>query len=182
MTTEASPCTCGSRGRLHRFPQNPCNRQGLPERQYSAELVERVRELYAGGMSMIEVASATGTSTKVLHRLMPRAGIARRPAIKREQRGPANSNWTGIEAGYNTMHRRVEALRGKPQRCELCDQAEGIFDWANVSGRYSDSDDYARLCRSCHIAYDTNRRKATGARTMPASEIRARSLPKGGSR
>lgn len=144
--------------------------QPKPKREYPVELVNEVRSLYEAGHSMREVAALTGTTVKVLQTLMPRCGISRRKAIPRDQSGERNGMWRGSEAGYQALHLRVEAARGKPQRCACCDTTEPNekYEWANLSGRYDDINDYARLCIPCHRRLDAHRRAVTGRRTAPS--------------
>lgn len=139
-----------------------------PRAEYPPELVTKVRELYEAGHTMREVADLTGTTVKVLQRLMPRHGITRRPAVPRDQRGERNATWRGPEAKYQALHLRVQAVRGKPSRCSACDTTEGRFEWANLTGRYENISDFIRLCKPCHVRFDAARRAATGRRTMPA--------------
>ena len=138
-----------------------------PLATYPPELVEKVRELYNAGHTMREVAAMTGTTQKVLTRLMPRHGIERRKAVKRNQSGAANHMWRGDEAGYQAMHLRVEAARGKPSVCSRCDATDPglIYEWANLTGHYEDVHDYARMCRSCHRQFDGVRRRQSGKPT-----------------
>jgi len=140
-----------------------------PKKDYDPELVERVRHLYIDrGHSMAEVARLCGTTIKVLQRLMPRHGIPRRNSAKRNQRGPANHMWKGDDAGYQALHLRVEAARGKPQKCMRCGvSGPGRYEWANLTGEYADVNDYARMCLPCHRGYDADRRRLTGERTSP---------------
>jgi len=128
------------------------------------ELVARVRELYAAGHSMREVATLTGTTVKKLQRLMPQHGIARRPAIKRDQRGARNDSWRGDDAGYAALHLRVETARGKPSLCTKCGRTgpDCRYEWANLTGRYRDVNDYARMCVPCHRRFDASRRREGG--------------------
>ncbi|MFJ3878016.1 hypothetical protein ACIPW5_11205 [Streptomyces sp. NPDC090077] len=144
-----------------------------PKKDYDPALVEKVRELYAAGHTMREIAELAGTTVKILQRLMPRHGITRRTAAKRDQAGERNHMWRGGEAKYQALHLRVETARGKPQRCSCCDTDDpnGKYEWANLSGHYADIHDYARLCIPCHRRLDARRRAVTGQRTMP---------PKGG--
>lgn len=138
-----------------------------PRAEYPPELVARVRDLYSSGLSMRETAAA-GTTVKVLQRLMPRHGIGRRPAIKRDQTGPANSSWRGDEATYGALHLRVSVARGRPQRCSGCDTEQADrYEWANMTGNYQDVHDYVRLCVPCHRRFDDARRQQTGAPTSP---------------
>lgn len=140
-----------------------------PRKQDDPELVAKVRELYEAGHTMREVAKLTGTTVKVLQRLMPRHGITRRTAAKRDQGGERNHMWRGADAKYQALHLRVETARGKPQRCATCDTTDPNerYEWANLSGRYEDVHDYARLCVPCHRRVDAARRAATGMRTSP---------------
>ena len=130
--------------------------RGAKPKQYPPELVERVRALYLGGMSQDEVAEAVGVTQKVVWKLMIRHEIPRRPQVKRDQRGSKNHMWKGGAAGYAAFHYRVTTLRGQPKKCEECgtdDEAKG-YEWASITGRFSDPGDYRRLCRSCHKRYD----------------------------
>jgi hypothetical protein len=122
------------------------------------ELVNAVRSAYESGMTMRETAAAVGVSVKVLQRLMPRHGIERRRAVKRNQTGSANANWKGDAACYASLHQRVEKARGRPAACSVCGAAREWIDWANLTGHYEDIDDYAAMCRPCHRAYDAGRR------------------------
>ncbi len=138
-----------------------------PRKVYDPALVDRVREVYASGATIEETAEIVGVTPKVLQRLMPRNGIERRPAIKRNQRGPANDSWKGDQAGYAALHLRVRAERGVPVRCATCGQTDGRIECAKLSGAYADAGDYEQLCSSCHKKFDAKRRRATGRRTMP---------------
>lgn len=43
-----------------------------------------------------------------------------------------------------------------PQKCEECGTADKnkTYDWASISKKYNDPNDYKRLCRSCHWKLD----------------------------
>lgn len=140
-----------------------------PRAIYSDEIVAAVREAYESGMSMRETAETVGVTVKVLQRLMPRHGIERRVAAKRNQSGEANHMWCGDTAGYQALHLRVEAARGKPCRCERCGLTDPAarYEWANLTGNYTDTTDFERMCVSCHRRFDAARRQRTGARTSP---------------
>jgi hypothetical protein len=85
-------------------PKGIYPRKPRTPRAYPPDLVESVRRLYGDGASQVEVGAALGVSQRVVWRLMARHGIARRPRIKREQRGSKNSSWKGgrsiSAAGY----------------------------------------------------------------------------------
>lgn len=128
---------------------------------YDPTLVEKVREVYEAGHTMRETAEIVGTSIRVLQRLMPRHGIARRRAVPRDQTGERNAVWRGDTAGYQALHLRVQNERGKPSRCEQCGTTDPTvrYEWANLTGHYEDTSDYARLCVPCHRAFDAQRRR-----------------------
>jgi len=129
--------------------------RGAKPKIYDKGLVARVTDLYAGGMTQTEVAAAVGLTQKVVWKLMLRHGIKARVAAKRDQRGPKNSTWKGGQARYAALHLRVATVRGKPKRCGDCGTTKAKrYEWANLTGRYDDVNDYRRLCVSCHHKMD----------------------------
>jgi len=52
---------------------------------------------------------------------------------------------------WNLMRRH-----GLVDRCDVCGTTEPgkHYDWANLTGRYEDVNDYKRMCRSCHFKHD----------------------------
>ena len=134
----------------------------IKPKQYPADMVNRVRELYVDhGYSQVETAAELGVSVKVIYRLMKNHDIPRRRKIKRDQRGPRNSSWRGDNATYKALHYRVYSERGNPRECSRCGHSdpESRYEWANLTGNYSDVNDYERMCVSCHRRYDAARRK-----------------------
>jgi hypothetical protein len=111
---------------------------------------------YAAGLSQTEIAERYHTTQKVVWRAMQRFGIKARVAAKRNQRGTANDSWKGKDVTYAAFHKRVEALKGRPTKCEVCGTTDEHkhYDWANLTGRYDDPDDYRRMCRTCHWKHD----------------------------
>ncbi len=108
------------------------------------------------GMSQTEIALEFGTTQKVVWKAMGKFGIPRRVAAKRDQTGERNSSWKGSRASYTAFHNRMASLKGKPKKCEVCgttDESKS-YDWANLTGRYDDPNDYKRMCRSCHWKHD----------------------------
>jgi hypothetical protein len=141
--------------------------RGARPKEYPAAMVARVSALYADGRTQSEIASELGTTQKVIFNLMRRHGLASRVAAKRDQSGPRNNMWKGDAAGYQALHLRIERRRGRPSACETCGTTDPAktYDWANLSGRYEDVDDYARMCRSCHWRYDGTVKNLQGAQT-----------------
>lgn len=59
-------------------------------------------------------------------------------------------------SGTNGIHIWIERHYGKAKEgiCENCG-VENNIDWSNISGKYTrNREDWQRLCRKCHIAYD----------------------------
>lgn len=106
------------------------------------------------GKTQMEIARLLGCSLKPVQTAMKRFGVVPRRAIKRDQKVPSNSSWKGETAGYQAMHLRVRTVRGKPNACEKCGTKVGRFEWANLTGKYSDPNDYKSLCISCHRKMD----------------------------
>lgn len=74
---------------------------------------------------------------------------------------------------YARFHSRVRKAKGSPHKCELCgeDDQEKKYDWANLSGKYEDPDDYKRMCIPCHRKYDKNRIMLAHKRVVPRTEL-----------
>ena len=124
----------------------PCSREDL-ERMYLVE-----------GKTFQEIADALGVSVKPIQNAMRVYGIKARVAAPRDQRGPKNKHWKGDDAGYAALHLRVISNRGQPNRCEVCESTSSCeYEWANLTGKYSDVMDYKRMCISCHMKHDRRR-------------------------
>lgn len=82
--------------------------------------------------------------------------------VKKEEKSP---NWKGDNVQYDGLHDWVRRQLGKPSKCEHCDTTTArLYDWSNISGEYKrDISDWQRLCRKCHIKYDSipDKRKVT---------------------
>lgn len=80
--------------------------------------------------------------------------------ISKSQSRELNNNWRGNHVGYSACHYRVTKERGSPKICEICGTKEKrIYNWANLTGNYTDIYDYKRMCVSCHRKYDAKIRK-----------------------
>jgi hypothetical protein len=55
--------------------------------------------------------------------------------------------------GYAYAHRILHQTRGKAAGCVFECQASA-YQWANLTGNYSDPWDYAQMCATCHRRYD----------------------------
>ncbi len=116
----------------------------------------RLLEDYNSGMTQVEIAKKYGVTQRIVWRLMKKCGIQARKAAKRNQAGPANASWKGDAATYAALHIRVEVKRGKPKQCEICGTRDERkhYDWASLTGKHEDINDFKRMCRSCHAKYD----------------------------
>lgn len=137
------------------MPKGVYPRKPRPPKQYPQAIVAEVRALYAGGHTQAEVGALVGLSQRVVHTLMKHHGVDARVAAKRNQWGNNNHAWKGNEASYQAFHRRLYSCFGKPSKCTACGTEDAEhYDYANLSGRYEDLDDYAAMCRSCHWKMD----------------------------
>jgi len=89
------------------------------------------------------------------------------------QPGPEHPGWKGDSAKYSAMHMRLRKARGnaKDHPCAQADEScRGRMEWANVSGRHEDVQDYIPLCKSHHVRLD-------GCRHLPGTKQRTGSAP-----
>ena len=101
---------------------------------------EAIRTAHAAGESLRVIGRAAGvTHVRVLH------------IIKGDP---------PVDPAYARQHNAVRKARGAPQECAHCGTTDPdkIYEWANLTGDYENVDDYERMCRSCHRAYDKGRR------------------------
>lgn len=112
------------------------------------------------GMSVRSIAKLLGVSQTPVDRAMKEYGIERKPR-KPVLIGSNNPQWRGDRAGYKALHLRVASERGQPMYCTICKCSgpEYKYEWANMSGDYTDINSYKRLCVSCHRILDADRRK-----------------------
>jgi hypothetical protein len=114
--------------------------------------------LYMQNLTQSEIGERFGTTQKVVYSWFKKLGIKSRVPVKRNQIGENNSSWKGNKATYSALHHRVEVARGKPHYCSVCGTMDAsVYEWANLTGKYEDVMDYARMCRKCHRKYDKNR-------------------------
>jgi len=123
---------------------------------------DMVRFLYSNGATQTEIAAILSVSQKVIWRHMKNHGIQARVAAKRDQTKERNHMWKGECAKYQAFHLRINNEKGsaKSHGCSVCGANDESlwYDWANLTGKYYDTSDYAPMCRSCHRKYDKERR------------------------
>jgi hypothetical protein len=121
--------------------------------------------LYQSGMTQKEVAEEMGITQKVVCQRLQHENFKCRKAAPRNQKKYLNNNWKGDKASYAAFHYRMKALRGSPKKCEVCNTVDlkRTYDWANLTGKYDDPNDYKRMCRSCHWKYDRKHLNFKGA-------------------
>ncbi len=155
--------TCGNKFRSYNPKPQFCSLECKGKSQMATVNQSEIASVYLSGHTQEETAIIVGTSIKVVFNTLRRLKVKTRPAIKRNQRGAANSSWKGDKATYSALHIRVEAVRGKPSKCDRCGTTQSKrFEWANLTGNYSDTNDYERMCGSCHKRMDASRRRITG--------------------
>jgi len=81
------------------------------------------------------------------------------PAYGNNQTGENNFNWKGDNTSKRNFHKWVESRKGKPMKCDVCGTTDASrYDWSNKDHKYTRNlDDYTRMCRKCHYAYDKQR-------------------------
>lgn len=125
-------------------------------------------------MTQDEIGAAFGVHQATVGKAIKRFNIQRKTPGHRNTSGISNPCWKGTRAGYHAFHKRVQAIRGRPSLCEQCGKSDPsmAYQWANLTGRYHDIEDYKRMCVSCHRKYD-QRRKNPGVffdgKTQPLS-------------
>jgi hypothetical protein len=67
--------------------------------------------------------------------------------------GARNGSWRGDAVGYDGAHHRVRIARGRASD-HLCKCGAPAAEWANLTGNFSDLNDYEAKCDRCHRAYD----------------------------
>ena len=118
---------------------------------------EELEQAYLNdGLSQAECGVRFEVSQKAVWSAMKRHGIKARVAAKRDQMGENNHMWKGDDASKYAFHRRLYSRYGKPSECAECGTKDPSrsYDYANLTGRYEDMEDYKPMCRSCHWKYD----------------------------
>lgn len=107
--------------------------------------------------TLAEIGSQYGVSTLTVMRAFDKLGIQRRSKKNAmTKRGSNNGNWKGSSASYSAMHKRIYKILGKADHCEACKRTdnETVYNWANLTGKLDDPEDYASLCKKCHTNLD----------------------------
>lgn len=89
------------------------------------------------------------------------------PIYKIDQRGELNFAWKGEGVSKRGVHKWIELQKGKPMKCEICGTIKADrYDWANIDHKYTRIlEHYIRMCRKCHLRYDTKKFGYTNLRT-----------------
>lgn len=138
------------------YQRRPGLRRNRKTKAYSPELIEQVRTFYWNQeMTQVETARACAISVRQVEHIMEQNGIPAR-VPRSFGGGPLAPSWKGDTASYSALHHRVYVARGLPKECSVCGTTDPTkyYDWANLSGNYADVNDYARMCRGCHVKHD----------------------------
>lgn len=69
--------------------------------------------------------------------------------------GKNHYKWVGYKVGYTGAHDRLYKVLGQPRKCEHCGTTKAKkFEWASLTKKFHDPNDYIRLCCSCHKKMD----------------------------
>lgn len=148
---------CGKKYKSYNKNSKYCSLKCKSESQSCNIDFQEAKELYEIGMSQNEIADYFHTTQKVIFNTFKRNGYTCRKPYKRNQFGCNNNSWVGYNAKYATLHKRVESLKGKPKKCEICGTTDPStrYEWANITGDYYDIENgYKRMCAKCHRAFD----------------------------
>jgi len=164
-------CGCGNLTRVsektqRRFgfikgvPRKYCwghHRKGY--RKVVAPIAELVG-LYESGLTSRQIAAKFSVDHSTILERLKEVHVERRNSWGAAKIGEEHPLWKGDNAGYFAFHARLPVRRGKPSKCEVCGTTDPQkhYDWANLTGRYEDMEDYKRMCRKCHRQYDKQRR------------------------
>lgn len=77
----------------------------------------------------------------------------------------------GDQASYLAHHKRLYRVRGKAKD-HTCKCGARGRDWANLTGRFEDMNDYEAMCRSCHLKYDHRPGGPRSGKRVGAVDIR----------
>lgn len=118
----------------------------------------RVKEQYESGKTQQQIADTYNTTQKVVWRWLRDLKVKCRVPKNNNQNGEKNPAWKKEKAGYAAMHYRVSNQRGKPNICVRCGtKTAKRYEWASLTKDYKNVNDYIRLCKSCHLKFDTFR-------------------------
>lgn len=89
-----------------------------------------------------------------MSRVLKEKGI--QPKIRSILYGEQHPLWKGDRVSYSGLHYWVGRSLGKPKFCEHCGtKTAKKYEWANLSREYKrDTNDWIRLCKSCHVLFD----------------------------
>jgi len=111
---------------------------------------------YICGLTQTEIGQTCGVSQKIVWNWFKKLGIESRIAKKRNQFGKNNDSWKE-NPGIAALHIRLKSIKGTANRCEVCGKGKH-FEWANLTEKYEDINDYKMMCKSCHAKYDNKAR------------------------
>lgn len=112
--------------------------------------IKKAKRLYSNGVNHREIAELMGLKRATVRRRLKEAGV-----VKRSWTGESSHSWKGKDVSYSAFHIRINKIRGRPKRCSHCGtEKKRKFEWANISGKYHDVNDYIRLCVPCHREFD----------------------------
>lgn len=166
MPTQAKSCNpnCGRWARLY---------PGVPKPEThtrSPETTARILASRSGYRPSAETRAKISASVSEMLRGR-QVSDETRAKIAAAQSGTQGHQWVGDEVGYGGAHKRHRSEL--PMRCEHCGTTDGLLDAALRQDAPKENlvrcekrrlvysphtEDYMRLCRTCHAAYDKGSR------------------------
>lgn len=132
-------------------------------RKFSPEQEAKIIKRYSEGKNSVDLGIKYNCHSSCIRRILERNDVPKRrnyntanPKIFGENHG----KWKERKASYSAMHQRLKRRIGAPRKCEVCGLSDQKrkYEWANLTGRYDDPNDYKRMCVPCHRKYDDKKR------------------------
>lgn len=118
--------------------------------RYSLETIQKMRFAKLGKKRSLKIRKAMSIR-------MTKNPLKHWEGRKRlEMTGSKHFAWKEKGYGYATIHKWVNSVMGKPNKCEHCQSTTAKkFEWANITHSYRrNTQDWIRLCTKCHRIYD----------------------------
>lgn len=115
--------------------------------------------LYNYHLSFREIGELFNTGASTIHNLFIKYKLETRRVGWNPPRLERSPIWKGDDVTYAGAHKRLPIILGSPSKCEMCGTTSNLnrYEWANLSGKFTDPADYKRVCKKCHRTIDKHR-------------------------
>lgn len=141
---------------------------GIPRSEETRKKISESRKGHSypnkrkGTADVIKKCEVCGTEFKTVLSKINRKYCSKKCQSTNQKKNAAPNKGIFKAKTYGAYHYRVRKIRGTPSLCEVCGTTTAKkFEWANLTGRYEDVNDYKRMCTSCHNKYDNKARNFT---------------------